>query len=201
MAGQERDVPAGTSARGEAYDERRAELVRGAVEYLREQGLSRFTLRPLARSLGTSDRMLLYYFANRDELLVAALESVAAELLASFEASLPPAPATPGAVLAQVLASAGQPELETNLRLWVEVLAQAARGDVTCRETAARVLAGWVGWLAERIDVPDEERRQVAASLLAVIDGIALIYLAGDVEDAFSAAIWLAARLGEGRAS
>jgi AcrR family transcriptional regulator len=181
---------------------RREEIVAGTVEYLRRHGLTGFSLRPLARELGTSDRMLLYYFATREELLTAALEQVAAALMDTFAAGLPDEPAAPAEVLASALAAAAQPDVDTNLRLWLEVVALAARGDPTCAATAKRVLTGWVGWLAARLDVPEPERPAVAAALLALVDGLGLVYLAGNAEDAFTAAGWLItmlARAGDDR--
>ena len=63
-----------TSARGRP--EQRAALLDGVVEYVLREGVATLSLRPLAAALGTSDRMLLYYFDSRDRLLVAVLTAV-----------------------------------------------------------------------------------------------------------------------------
>ena len=49
---------------GEAAERgpRRAELLAGATAGAFEHGLAGLSLRPLAKALGTSDRMLVYYF-------------------------------------------------------------------------------------------------------------------------------------------
>ncbi|WP_338891053.1 TetR/AcrR family transcriptional regulator [Rhodococcus sovatensis] len=48
---------------------KRAKLLDDIVDYVREHGVSDLSLRPLAAGLGTSSRMLLYYFGTKEELL------------------------------------------------------------------------------------------------------------------------------------
>lgn len=52
---------------------KRAELLDAVVRYIAEHGLADLSLRPLAAALGTSSRMLIYYFGTKEELLVQAL--------------------------------------------------------------------------------------------------------------------------------
>ena len=55
--------------------EKRAELLGRVVDYIGTHGLDDLTLRPLAAELGTSSRMLIYYFDSRENLIVQALTS------------------------------------------------------------------------------------------------------------------------------
>ena len=48
--------------------DRRGELLDRMAAHLLAHGLEGANLRPLARAAGTSDRMLLYYFADKEEL-------------------------------------------------------------------------------------------------------------------------------------
>ena len=48
---------------------RRAELAEAATDYVLEYGLIGLSLRPMAAALGTSDRMLLYHFGDKDDLI------------------------------------------------------------------------------------------------------------------------------------
>lgn len=52
---------------------RREELLAAVVGYLEEHGVNDLSLTPLAAAIGTSKRMLLYYFGDRGELLAQAL--------------------------------------------------------------------------------------------------------------------------------
>jgi AcrR family transcriptional regulator len=49
----------------------RLALLDRAVDFVSRHGLSQLSLRPLAKALGTSPRVLLYYFGSKDELIVA----------------------------------------------------------------------------------------------------------------------------------
>ena len=54
---------------------RRDELAEAATDYALEHGLIGLSLRPLAEALGTSDRMLLYHFADKDDLVATILRT------------------------------------------------------------------------------------------------------------------------------
>jgi AcrR family transcriptional regulator len=51
-------------------DARRAELLDRAVEYVCNHGLADLSLRPLAKAIGSSPRVLLYYFGSKEALVV-----------------------------------------------------------------------------------------------------------------------------------
>ncbi|MEU4313291.1 TetR/AcrR family transcriptional regulator [Nocardia sp. NPDC024068] len=63
---------------------KRAELLDAVVRYIAEHGLADLSLRPLAAALGTSSRMLIYYFGTKEELLVQALSTHRPDLTAVF---------------------------------------------------------------------------------------------------------------------
>ncbi|MFT4084371.1 MAG: TetR/AcrR family transcriptional regulator [Nocardioides sp.] len=50
---------------------RREELLGQVTDHVLEHGLIGLTLRPVATAIGTSDRMLIYHFGSRDELVAA----------------------------------------------------------------------------------------------------------------------------------
>ena len=57
---------------------RRDELAEAATDYALEHGLIGLSLRPLAEALGTSDRMLLYHFEDKDDLVATILRTTSA---------------------------------------------------------------------------------------------------------------------------
>jgi AcrR family transcriptional regulator len=64
---------------------KRTELLRAIAEYLQEHGVADLSLAPLAEELGTSKRMLLYYFEDRDTLLAEALAASRLNMAELFE--------------------------------------------------------------------------------------------------------------------
>jgi AcrR family transcriptional regulator len=55
--------------RGDPDGARRAELLDKLLRYSAEHGLSEVSLRPLAAAVGSSPRVLLYFFGSKDELV------------------------------------------------------------------------------------------------------------------------------------
>ena len=67
-------------------------LVQAALAlHLLNTGLSRTSLRQLAGAAGISDRMLLYYYADKAEALAAAMAAVAAGIAEQLAAAVPTA--------------------------------------------------------------------------------------------------------------
>src|SRR5215216_6725514 len=56
----------------------RDRLLAAAIDYVLANGFSNFSLRQLAAAIGTSHRMLIYYFGSKEGLLVAVIRSVEA---------------------------------------------------------------------------------------------------------------------------
>jgi AcrR family transcriptional regulator len=124
---------------------RRAELLAGATAWAVDHGLGGLSLRPLARALGTSDRMLVYYFGSKDE-LVAAIAAEAADALAAAMPQVDPAqpPASAGAWLDSCWALLGDPALRPALALLFELDSQGVRDAGAPRAAARLVAARWL---------------------------------------------------------
>lgn len=174
--------------------EQRASFVAGTVDHLLAHGVTRLSLRPLAAALGTSDRMLLYYFGTRDGLLVAALAELGRRLEEQLAAALPADP-VPAPELVDLLWRASDlPGAEPYLRLYLEVSALAARGEEPYRTAAGSIADGWIGWFAARLDT-EGSARDAAAGVLAALDGLLLTRYAVSRDVAATAAAWLTAGL------
>src|SRR5688572_26694862 len=65
--------------------EERDRLLAATVEHAMAHGISELSLRQLAAALGTSHRMLVYYFGSKDELLVEVTKAVEAQQRSSLE--------------------------------------------------------------------------------------------------------------------
>jgi AcrR family transcriptional regulator len=160
---------------------RRQDLLLGALTYAAQHGLADLSLRPLARALGTSDRMLLHYFGTKDELIGQALVAsrpdvrslVGRQSLASVGAG--------ARVLWKDMVSGG--DQEPRVRLLLEVLALAMSQPDLYGEHARRAIADWVAPLADALRSlgmhGDAEAR--ATLLVDGLRGLALdYYVTGD---------------------
>jgi AcrR family transcriptional regulator len=147
---------------------RRADVLTRAADYVLERGLAGLSLRPLAKALGTSPRMLLYDFGSKEQLI----QDVLAEIRRREESLLEAEVRT----LEDVWAWIAAPEREPFLRLFFEVyVGGLGSGD------AAPLVQDWLDFLRERWRPPVNEA--TATLMVAVVRGLLLDLLAtGDRE-------------------
>jgi AcrR family transcriptional regulator len=125
--------------------------------------------------------MLLYYFADKDEIIVAALGEITVGFAAVLTSVLAGGGKRGPAVLLRDLAGvmrggAARPYL----RLWLELSVLAARGEEPYKRIAGRMADGFVGMVAHALDIEDEAARDAAAArLVAMMDGVLLLDCVG----------------------
>jgi AcrR family transcriptional regulator len=157
-------------------DTRRAAALGRMADHLLAVGLRGSSLRALAAAAGASDRMLLYYFADKDELLTATLGEVAARMLPLLEAAGAVTAPRPFEVLLPEIGTVfARPEIKPFMQLWLELAAFAGRGEEPYLTVAGQIADGFLAWIAERLDVGPDDRAVQAARLLATVEGAALL--------------------------
>eukprot|EP01033_Poteriospumella_lacustris_P022788 gene22788-17193_t len=73
-------------------ESRREAVIDRLADHILQAGLSGSSLKALAAAVGASDRMLLYYVRNKDDLLTTALGRLAERLTHLLDAAAPPGP-------------------------------------------------------------------------------------------------------------
>lgn len=171
-------------------DDRRRAIVEAAADHMLGHGIAASSLRALAASAGTSDRMLLYYFRDRDELLAAVLEAIAQRLIAGLDRRVLATPArTPARLATELWAVLREPEKQAFTRIWIELAGMASAGLEPQRGAAAMLIEGFLEWAASRLAGRTAAlRRRRAALVLTVVDG-AMLLDAGGRGDIASTAI------------
>jgi AcrR family transcriptional regulator len=162
-------------------ENRRAAALDRIADHMLAHGLAPSSLRALAKASGTSDRMLLYYFADKDEIVAAALQTITGRMAAALGATIAGGGRhAPDILLAEVAAIIRSPALKPYMRLALELAALAAHGEQPYRRVAGQIADGFAAMLANALDIADDTRRQaVAASVLATIDGIVMLDAVG----------------------
>lgn len=154
---------------------RRAAAIAAMADHVLTEGLAGATLRALAQAAGTSDRMLLYHFASKEEILAETLAAIAARLTGALEATLPAGVPLPAADLTRQLAAAvAAPDLKPFMALWLELAAAAARGEEPHRSIAGAIADGFLAFIAARLPEGPAQAAQ-AARVLATVEGLALL--------------------------
>lgn len=155
---------------------RRSELLDQLADHLLQNGLMNASLRPLAKAVGTSDRMLLYYFEDKADLISAVLDRIAERVTVMLEQSAPPEPMPLDVLTPLLLQAMSSDVFWPYLRLWLQMAAYAADGDLVFKTAGERIGRGFVAWGAAQLQVPDEDSRaRDAAKLLIMIEGSVLL--------------------------
>ena len=176
--------------------ERREAAIERMADHVLSEGLGAATLRPLAAAAGTSDRMLLYYFADKDELLTLTLKRIAARMTVQLDDAIPIRPRMPFSVLLeQVWKALASKSLQPFMPLWLDLASGAARGLQPHRDVAGEIADGFLDWVAIRLQPESDGKPSASAQLfLAAIEGMYLLKALGRGAIADAAVTELAAR-------
>lgn len=171
----------------------REKVIQALAEHLLANGLADTSLRQLAAACKTSDRMLLYYFTDKVEIMTTVLGRVAEQFSVALNQALPPEPMAPQQLLLRATALVRTPAMRPTMRLWLDMVAAAARKEPPYPAITAAILQQFLSWIETRLEgPPGEAKRRRAAFLLAVIDGIAIFDMKGGVAEADAAEAALA---------
>jgi AcrR family transcriptional regulator len=129
--------------------DRREELLDQVTDHVLEHGLIGLTLRPLAAAIGTSDRMLIYHFGNRDALVSAVVDRATGRAIREVEA-LPPAPTVRSAVNRLWRAYRREP-LTSLLTLYCQAAASGLIGQEPYRSDARATNELWAAALRDHL--------------------------------------------------
>jgi AcrR family transcriptional regulator len=161
----------------------RARLKSAIGDYVLENGLAELSLRPLADSLGTSPRMLLYHFGSKEQLVTAALEEARVrhgEAVDNFLAEEPGL--EPGEVLRRFVPWLTSPGHAPFLRLFFEVYVLALRDPRRFPGYLEWAVRDWLslfeGVLARTTGMAPEDREIAATAALGGFRGLLLDLLA-----------------------
>ncbi len=154
-------------------ESRRKTIIDLLADHVLDSGLSKASLRPLARAAGLSDRMLLYYFKDKSEIMSAVLARVAERLTDQLSVNKAAKPLPLAALRDKLVAVLFAPDMWPYMRLWLEVAALSARGDPLFRAVGEQLGRGFLAWGAAQLDSPSEQTRaRDAAQLLLTIEGV-----------------------------
>lgn len=160
-------------------------LLPALAAHVMEHGLGGASLRPLAKAAGTSDRMLIYHFGNKEQLIADLLGYVAGIYSAALEAGLGPERAqTRQECLSRILAQAREPAMQAFLVLWWEIVAGSARGLPGYRDAAEAIMTQQLAWLEAQMPEDDPDPKGGARYLMTLLEGALMLSTVGHARTA-----------------
>ena len=151
------------------------ELLEGALTAALDDGLSQLTFGRLAKRLGISDRIVVYYFPTKGDLISEVVVAMGQQL----QEALAPAFSTPAAGHREMIRRAW-PVLATTehdrvFALFFEANGLAAVGREPYATLVPTLVDAWISWAAELIDGTPGQRQAEAEAAITLIDGLLLL--------------------------
>lgn len=153
------------------------EILESALSTALEVGLSQLTFGRVAKAAGTSDRVVVYYFPTKDDLVGEVLFSMGTQLQATL-ASASSVPVADHLGLMRVFWPAVTTiEADRVFALFFEANGLATVGREPYATLVPQLVTFWVNWAERFIDDTPEVAKVEAETAVAIIDGLLLMRL------------------------
>jgi len=157
------------------YRHTREDILGGALAVAFADGLSQLTFGRVAKRLGISDRVVVYYFPSKDELVSDVLVAVGTQLQQTLE----PVFGSPAADYLELVRAAwpvvAQPDADAVFALFFEANGLAAAGREPFRTLVPQLVDAWITWAAAYFQGTPAQRRTDAETAIALLDGLLLL--------------------------
>jgi AcrR family transcriptional regulator len=144
------------------------ELLDAVVHYLTRHGLADLSLRPLAKAVGSSPRVLLYYFGSKEKLVVKVLAEVRQRQCAIYGQMQT---GTLEEACRAVWKHMSAPDSESLFRLFFEAYGMALRHPRLYKEFLRSTIEDWLGFVADPLNREGYGREQARAFATIVLAG------------------------------
>jgi|SRR5262245_28728739 len=160
---------------------RPGELLDAIADHLMAKGVSEVSLRPLARAVGSSPRVLLYYFGSKEKLVVKALGRLRARQREAWTKLKNTNFDKPSDACRAIWREMSAPSAEPLFRLFLDAYARALRHRRPFAGFLKSAVDDWLGFLAAPLvarGVAEPEARAHATIILSGFRGFLLDYCA-----------------------
>lgn len=164
------------------------EILAGALASSLDDGLSQLTFGRLAKRLGISDRVVVYYFPTKADLISEVILALGAQLQETLATAFT-RQATDHLELAKIAWPAlDNAQANAVFALFFEANGLAAAGREPYVSLVGTLIEMFIAWAAEFVDAPSDAARSEAEAAIAVLDGLLLLRLLAGPEAATRAA-------------
>lgn len=168
------------------------QLLDASIDWVATHGIGELSLRQLATELGTSHRMLIFYFGSKEKLWIEIVRTVEERQREQLRALLPDPDKPLGEAMWTWWKHISDPSLWANERLFFELYSQALQGRPHAVAFLDGIVEDWIAPVAEASvarGVPEVLARAQARLGVAVTRGLLLDLLATGDADAVDRAM------------
>ncbi len=160
---------------------RPGELLDAVVAYIAKKGVAELSLRPLAKAVGSSPRVLLYYFGSKEKLVSKAVQRLRERQRTTFGRMREARYEQPSDACRAIWQQMSAPESLAAFRLSLETFAMALRQPKRYGDFLSTSVEDWLQFLSEpllRQGATPEDARAFATVVIAGFRGFLLDYCA-----------------------
>lgn len=151
------------------------DILAGALDTVLTHGLSRLTYGRVAQHLGTSDRVVAYYFPTTGDLAREVLTAVGAELQATLASCVSVPVPDHIELLAAVWSTLADDRVDPIFALFFEASGLAMADREPYATLVPQLVEAWISWATTLIEGRGDHPRTEAETAIAVIDGLLLL--------------------------
>lgn len=172
------------------------ELLDAIVAYIAKKGVAELSLRPLAKAVHSSPRVLLYYFGSKEKMVARAIQRLRDRQRAGFGKMREARYDRPSDACRAIWKRMSAPESELAFKLSFETYALALRHPRQFADFLSSSVEDWLEFLSEpllRKGHPKAEARAFATIVIAGFRGFMLDYCASHDRQRIDSAVelWL----------
>lgn len=146
----------------------KADLLGRVTTYILEQGLQDLSLRPLAKALGTSARMLIYHFGSKEQLIIEAVINAQHKQQVLLQNRMVSSKSTTR-TLQNFWDWLSSDEVAPYARLLYDLEVQVMNGNERYRDFAKEVIGNWEAFIQTSIKNCSSEQ---ARFIVGVMNGL-----------------------------
>lgn len=153
----------------------RDDILHAALDATVDEGLSQLTFGRLARRLGISDRIIVYYFPTKLDLIAEVIATLGAQLQQALIVAFAEPARDYGELARAAWPILATPENDPIFAVFFEATGLAAAGREPYRTLVPQLVDAWIDWAAGLLDVPIQHRRAESEAAIALVEGLLLI--------------------------
>lgn len=164
------------TVKGMGHKYSRDEMVAAVANVTLRDGVAKLTFRNVAEELGTSDRMVVYYFPAKEDLVLAAVAALSSRMQSLLEEAFGNDRRSPDELIERAWPTLKKKSADRIFQVFLELVGLSVSGIDPYDRITRNILDEWVDWLSERVDAPSRpERRRLALGVIARVDGLLLL--------------------------
>ena len=157
------------------YRHTKSEILSGALGVAFDDGLSQLTFGRVANHLDISDRVVVYYFPTKDDLVGEVLFAVGIQLQETLEPVIASLATNHLELVKAAWPVVAAEDADAVFALFFEANGLAAAGREPYRAIVPKLVDAWITWASGFFQGTPTERRAEAETAIALLDGLILL--------------------------